>query len=77
MGQNAAMQTIYQTVMVALERYRGDLPRVATATGVPYRTLQKISRGEVDDPRVGTLQPVIDWLTEQGDLPLGKERATA
>lgn len=59
---------IHASVLAALEKHRGDLPRVAQESGVSYRTLQKVVSGEIENPGVNTLQPLIDWLVARGEL---------
>lgn len=36
-----------------------EVEDLAASTGVPAKTLFKIKYGETDDPRIGTLQPLI------------------
>jgi DNA-binding phage protein len=64
------MVEIHKAFLQAITPYRGDLPRVAREAGVSYRTLQKIVSGEIDNPGINTMQPVIDWLAAHNEWPL-------
>ena len=53
-----------------LERVKAKLPpwkdklaleEVAIGAGVPFHTLLKIAKGETTDPRVSTLQSLLDY----------------
>lgn len=41
---------------------RRKLPIVAEASGVPYRTLQKIASGETQNPRIQHVQALHDYF---------------
>jgi predicted transcriptional regulator len=45
-----------------LEEARGYWPHISTATGVPYFTITNIVQGKVDDPRVSTVQRLVDYF---------------
>jgi hypothetical protein len=49
-------------VLEQLDASKGQLPTIATASGVPYRTLQKISFRTVKDPGVSTVQKLYDYF---------------
>jgi hypothetical protein len=49
-----------------------DLGRVADATGVPYETLRRISRGKTVGPRVTTVERIASYYA-----PKRRERAAA
>lgn len=55
-------QSILATVRTRLEQNRGRLPTVAQESGVPYWTLVKIAQGVVRNPRVKTVQALIDYF---------------
>lgn len=38
---------------------------VSEQTGIPLGTIRKIHYGEVDDPRVGTVQALHDYFSKQ------------
>ena len=61
---------IFDYVLTKLEQHKGQLPRIADESGVPYRTLQKIASGETKDPGVTVVQTLHDHFRE-------KERAAA
>jgi len=43
---------------------RGLLKGVAAATGVPHRTIQKLTSRAVSNPTIKTLQPLYDFVIE-------------
>lgn len=45
------------------ETYR-ELEVISEGSGVPFHTLLKIRTGETPNPRIGTLQPVYDYIRE-------------
>lgn len=45
-----------------LKRTRGRWADVAKNSGVPYHTLIKIAQGTVADPRVSTVQLLVDYF---------------
>lgn len=49
-------------VIEQLQFYRYRYQLVAEGSGVPKRTLEKIARGEVVDPRVSTVEKLAAWL---------------
>ena len=57
--------SIFDYVLNNLERHKGQLPRVADESGVPYRTLQKIASGETKDPGVAVVQTLHDYFREK------------
>lgn len=58
-------EPILTTVMRLLGASRGKLPEIAMASGVPYHTLVKIAQGTVTDPRVSTVQRLMDHFAKQ------------
>lgn len=50
-------------VLQRLDASKGRLPTVAEASGVPYRTLQKISLRQIRDPGVTTVQKLYDHFS--------------
>ena len=55
-------QTMYDFVVERLNQSKGHWPAVASGSGVPKRTLEKIARKETADPRGGTLQKLWDYF---------------
>jgi hypothetical protein len=49
-------------VLGQLDSRKGSLPDVASGSGVPYRTLQKIASREIKDPGVSTVQKLADYF---------------
>lgn len=45
-----------------LEAARGSWPHIAESTGVPYFTITNIVQGKSVDPRVSSLQPLVDYF---------------
>lgn len=43
-----------------LDESRGQWAEVSRASGVPYHTLTKIAQGQSPDPRINTIQRLID-----------------
>lgn len=48
-----------------LEESRGQWAQVSRTSGVPYHTLTKIAQGQVDDPRISTVQRLVDYFDGQ------------
>lgn len=51
-----------ECVLQGLEGSKGDWPKIAEASGVPYQTITKIAGGFVRDPRVSTVQALHDYF---------------
>lgn len=49
-----------------LEESRGSWVEVSRVSGVPYHTLTKIAQGQVDDPRISTVQRLVDYFGGAG-----------
>lgn len=45
-----------------LEASRGQWPAISKATGVPYFTITNLVQGKVEDPRLSTIQRLIDYF---------------
>lgn len=52
-------------VLRELTRTRGRWAEVAKSSGVPYHTLVKIAQGAVTDPRISTVQMLVDYFAGQ------------
>lgn len=59
-------QSMHDFVVGRLDAARGRWPQIAEASGVPLRTLEKVARRETEDPRVGTIQRLFDYLSSEG-----------
>ncbi len=55
-------ESILAGVRRDLTRTRGTWTKVAQSSGVPYHTLVKIAQGTVLDPRVSTVQRLVDYF---------------
>lgn len=40
-----------------------ELETVSADTGVPYGTLMKIKAGETENPRINTIQPLLNYFS--------------
>lgn len=58
----SSTETILAGVCRDLARTRGRWTEVAKDSGVPYHTLVKIAQGAVTDPRIGTIQLLVDYF---------------
>ena len=61
-----------------LEGSRGRWPVISKATGVPYFTIANIVSGKSLDPRIGSLQPLLDYfgiVAVQGQAPVAEASA--
>ncbi|MFT3815241.1 MAG: hypothetical protein QM740_17985 [Acidovorax sp.] len=58
-----------ESILVAVRRQlgatKGRWVAVAEQSGVPYHTLVKIAQGTVTDPRVSTVQRLVDHFAQQ------------
>ncbi len=50
-------------VRMLLEQRRGEWPSIRDATGVPYRTIQNIAQGAVENPRIESVEKLYLYLT--------------
>lgn len=53
---------ILEFLKAELEAARGTWPEIAKATGVPYFTITNLIQGKVEDPRLSTVQPLVDYF---------------
>lgn len=58
-------ENILAFVKRRLDEARGQWPDISRATGVPYFTIANIVQGKSADPRIGTLQPLVDWFRQR------------
>lgn len=57
-----------------LEAARGTWPEISAKTGVPYSTISNIVQEKVADPRIGSLQPLLDYFGVVAATPANQER---
>ncbi|HJT63107.1 MAG TPA: hypothetical protein VJ797_15665 [Burkholderiales bacterium] len=58
---------IYDFVLQQLQLSKGQLPKVARESGVPYRTLQKIATREIADPGVSIIQKLAAYFRNRAE----------
>ena len=56
------IEPILTFVRRRLDSSRGDWPAIAASSGVPYHTLTKIAQGTVENPRINTVQQLLDFF---------------
>lgn len=56
------MENIYEYIQSQLRNNVGNWPDISEATGVPYATLTKIGQGETSNPRIRTVQAILDYF---------------
>lgn len=54
--------TSLEFVKTRLFRLKGQWKRVATESGVPYKTIKNLMQGETLDPRTSTIDKLITYL---------------
>ena len=57
--------TILKYVLDQLDLHKGQLPKIAKDSGIPYRTLQKISMRLTNNPRLETIEPLYEYLKKK------------
>lgn len=68
-----ASDTFLSFVRAGLSELRpSQFEDVARLTGVPLSTIRKVHYGEVDDPRIGTVQALHDFFAQGGAAQLRK-----
>lgn len=60
------IEPILTFVRRKLSESRGSWVEVARDSGVPYHTLTKIAQGHVENPRIATVQRLIDHFNGVG-----------
>jgi len=60
-------EPILAAVRRQLGATKGQWTSVAEQSGVPYHTLVKIAQGAVANPRVGTVQRLVDHFAKQAE----------
>ncbi len=72
---SALMESIYEFVMVRLEKAKGGWPAVAKGSGVSLRTIEKIARKEIKDPGVSHIEKIAGYFREQSKSPTRTQHA--
>ncbi len=62
---SSTIEPILTFVRRRLEETRGDWMEVSRVSGVPYHTLTKIAQGQVENPRIATVQRLVDYFNGQ------------
>ncbi|CAB3688241.1 hypothetical protein LMG24238_02976 [Paraburkholderia sediminicola] len=70
-------EKMLDTVMRKLDETRGTWPEISDRSGVPYQTLTKIACGIVRDPRVSTVQALLDYFATRPEQSTAADRAGA
>lgn len=60
------VEPILSFVRRKLEESRGQWVEVSRISGVPYHTLTKLAQGQVEDPRISTVQRLVDHFNGTG-----------
>lgn len=55
-------EPILNYLKTRLGESRGTWPQISKDTGVPYSTITNIAQGKVADPRISSLQPILDYF---------------
>ena len=55
-------ERILDTVLRRLDAAKGEWPRIAAESGVPYQTITKIGGRFVTDPRISSVQALYDYF---------------
>lgn len=58
-----AMESMIDSLVTKLATHRGRWPVLAEVSGVPISTLRKIAQGVVKNPRVDTVDKLLQALT--------------
>lgn len=59
------MQSLHDYVIEQLQAAKGTWPRVAEASGVSRRTLEKIARREIVDPSVSHIEKLAAYFRKR------------
>lgn len=62
-------EPMLKTVLRRLDDAKGEWPKIAVASGVPYQTITKIGGRFVADPRVSSVQALFDYFAGQPERP--------
>jgi predicted transcriptional regulator len=61
MEQQSTSPTLRE-IRQLLDARKGQWPRIASESGVPYSTLSKIAQGFIDNPRIETVDKLLAVL---------------
>lgn len=56
------MESIFEFVLSQLQAAKGTWPKVASESGVPKRTIEKIARGEIPNPGINTVEKLASYF---------------
>lgn len=59
------MFSIYAYTLEQLEQHKGQWPKIAEATNVSKRTIQKIASKEIPNPSVHTIETLARYFHDQ------------
>ena len=68
---NHEVEPLLRYVRRRLTACRGSWGVVSQASGVPYHTITKLAQGAVSDPRVSTVQRLLDYFAQQSPTVQG------
>lgn len=60
----AMNESIHEYVLIKLQEYKGRWSEVSEGTGMSKRTIEKIARREVEDPRVSNVETLARYFRE-------------
>lgn len=60
-------QTIHETLVARMAKYKGQHAQIARDTGVAQSTVSRASKGDVS-PTLAVVQPILDWMDAQDRL---------
>lgn len=70
-------EPILDYVVRRLNAARGDWPRIAEQTGVPYGTVVNIAQAKSTNPTIHSLQPLLDYFAAFDAMVEGLKRGPA
>jgi hypothetical protein len=70
-------EPMLDTVLRRLNQEKGDWPRVADESAVPYQTITKIAGGFVRNPRILTVQALFDYFANRPEQATAADSAQA
>jgi hypothetical protein len=68
-------EPMLRTVLRRLDQVKGDWPRIAEESDVPYQTITKIGGRFVTNPRVDTVQALFDYFAGLPEQPATADSA--
>lgn len=71
------VEPILTFVRRRLDESRGEWVEISRISGVPYHTLTKIAQGTTPNPRIETVQRLVDYFNGHLVAPLTAAAATA